>query len=457
MVAAAKARRSRTSGSLGVWMNGAFVGTWTVRPDAASTLEYSPEWLVLPEGRPISLSLPFRPDGKPHQGPTVEFFFDNLLPESPAIRKRIQDQFALRSVRAFDLLAAIGRDCAGAVQILPRDETPEGWNRIDARPLSDAEVERQLLSVPEAVPTTQAQENVFRISALAGAQEKTTFLWHANHWHVPLGATPSTHIFKLPLGRVGNMQVDLSTSVENEWLCSQIVAAYGLPIAACRIAIFGKAKALIVERFDRRLEATGPYWLRLPQEDMCQALGVPASAKYEADGGPGMKDILRVLASSQSAESDRRAFLKTQILFWMLAATDGHAKNFSLHIDSGGRYRGTPLYDVISAWPIIGRGANQLAWQDASLAMAVHSRNLHYRLSEIQRRHWNTVAHADGVGENAESLIRDLLDATPRVLAEVGARLPTGFPGVVADKILQGLQSAAQKLERMVPERSTTD
>jgi serine/threonine-protein kinase HipA len=63
--------------------------------------------------------------------------------------------------------------------------------------------------------------------------------------------------------------IDLSTSVENEWLCAQIVRAYGIEVASCQMETFGEFKTLVVERFDRRLAADGKWYLRLPQEDLC--------------------------------------------------------------------------------------------------------------------------------------------------------------------------------------------
>ena len=100
---------------------------------------------------------------------------------------------------------------------------------------------------------------------------------------------------------------------------------------------------------------TSARLLRLPQEDMCQALGVPPHLKYESDGGPGMDRILSLLLHSDNAKKDRLTFFQAQILFWMLCATDGHAKNFSLMLLPQGHYTLAPLYDVMSAYPVLGR------------------------------------------------------------------------------------------------------
>jgi len=278
-------RRSKGRRALNVWINGQLAGTWRAHKNRQQEFQYADAWLRSPHGRMLTLSMPFRPGNLPYRGDVVEHFFDNLLPDSSEIRRRIQRSFGISGASPFDLLAEIGRDCAGAIQLLPEDGEPAGWNRIEARPLTEAEVERHLKAAAVQLLPGEAREE-FRIS-IAGAQEKTALLWHNEQWHAPVGATPTTHIMKLPLGLVGHMRADMSTSIENEWLCSRIMAAYGIETAHCDMARFGETKALVVRRFDRKLSARGDYWLRLPQEDMCQALGMPPSLKYESDGGPG--------------------------------------------------------------------------------------------------------------------------------------------------------------------------
>jgi serine/threonine-protein kinase HipA len=257
-------------------------------------------------------------------------------------------------------------------------------------------------------------------------------------------STPTTHILKLPLGLVGNLQADMKDSVENEWLCSRIVAGFGLPIADCKIEHFGGKKVLVVERFDRAWQGTRLI-ARLPQEDFCQALGIPSSRKYEKQGGPGMKEILRILALSENPP-DAANFVKAQILFWALAATDGHGKNFSIFHLPGGRYRMTPLYDVLSTWPIIGKGRNQLSYHKAEMAMAVRSKNVHYELKGIRRQHWDVVARMAGL-DNADGLVSDLLAVRDEIIGRVQSTLPKQFPAYVADRIFSGLERSLDALE----------
>jgi len=429
--------------ALAVWMNGEHVGEWAFTPSGGHSFRYCEGWLGSRLRRPLSLSLPLEQGTNPLTGPRVEAFFDNLLPDSVDIRKRLSHKFGT-GIRAIDLLESIGRDCVGAIQLLPVDVQPPDIHRIDAEALTSAEVERLLdQTITEPAPGIPDDEDL-RIS-IAGAQEKTALLWHQNQWCKPLGPTPTTHIFKLPLGEVGGMRADFSTSVENEWLCAEIAREFGLPTANCEIAIFGRYKVLIVERFDRRM-IDKTWWARLPQEDFCQVSGVPGEQKYEERAGPGMSAILGVLRGSDVPEVDRKRFLAAQLLFWLLAAPDGHAKNFSIFIEPEGRYRLTPLYDIMSAWPVIGDGPNMFQWQKVKLAMAVRAKNAHYRMANIQRRHWNGVAKANGMGEDFEPAIEQFITRTPVVLEAVSARLPAGFPIAVSEPIFNGLLAQIKRL-----------
>ncbi|MCB1956439.1 MAG: HipA domain-containing protein [Rhodocyclaceae bacterium] len=254
-------------------------------------------------------------------------------------------------------------------------------------------------------PAALSDEDALRIS-IAGAQEKTALLHHEGRWCHPLGSTPTTHILKLPVGEPGRMRADFSRSVENAWLCARIARAFGLDVAQCEMLRFGRHKALCVARFDR-IPLEG--WLaRRPQEDLCQALGVPADRKYQEHGGPGMADILSLLPGSQ--------------------------------------FRRTPLYDIMSTCPIIGSGARQLPWQRVKLATALRSRNDAYRMYDIQRRHWRATASKNALGPDLEPLIDDFVRRAPAVVEAVQRTLPDGFPPAASDPIFQGLQTQAGRL-----------
>ena len=439
-------RRSH-SRNLSLWTNGERVGRWTIPARGEMELHYDANWVAAAIGRPLSLSLPFNLDNLPLKGRKVANYFDNLLPDSDAIRRRVAQRFHTGSTDPFDLLKAIGRDCMGAVQILGEDETPQGFDRIEGIPLSEEAIERHLIETvtPRAFGASADPDADFRIS-LAGAQEKTAFLWWDGQWQVPRGATPTSHIFKLPLGLMGGRQADFTTSVDNEWLCLRLLKAYGLEVADARIATFGRQRVLVVERFDRRVAPDGRWLMRLPQEDFCQVEGCSPFQKYENEGGPGLAALFTTLRQSVNADADMKTLMTAQILFWLLRAPDGHAKNFSIHILPRGRFQLTRMYDVMSAYPVLGDGPHQWSSREIKLAMALLGKNKHYTMQTIQRRHFDSTAQKVGYAQTAEPIIEDILARTPAAIAEVQADLPQDLSPRVADAILGGLERAAAAL-----------
>ncbi len=430
--------------SLNVLMNGILVGLLTKLPTGAMIFHYDRDWLTRSGTRPLSLSLPLRKD--PYQGEQVYNFFDNLLPDSDRTRAKIQARFNISSRQPFELLAAIGMDCVGAIQFCPPGNLPIQTNDINAIPLTTDQI-AAMLQGDDSSPLGMVQAtDDFRIS-IAGAQEKTALLWHQNQWCRPLGTTPTSHIFKLPIGIISNNNIDLSESCENEWLCLKIAKAFGLPTAEAEIQQFNDVKALVVERFDRRWSSDRKQLLRLPQEDICQALGRSPSLKYQADGGPGIAEIMQILLGSSSANGDRELFFRSQVLFWLLAATDGHGKNFSLHLESENRYRLTPFYDIISAYPLMETVA--LPRQKAKMAMAVRGKRNYYYWDRIQPRHFIATAKAvDFPSERAEQIVWKMLRQVESIVAQVSATLPQNFPNHVKDPIFEGMIALAQSQSR---------
>jgi serine/threonine-protein kinase HipA len=426
-------------------MNGELVGTWRFTSRGSQEFAYAPSWLSSQIRRPISLSMPLRPPQEPYRGERVDAFFDNLLPDNRRIRERLQRRFQTESTDAFDLLSEIGRDCVGALQLLPPDADPPNVRKISGERLTPTGVEKALSAMldPATAQTISESDEAFRIS-IAGAQEKTALLWHEKRWHLPLGTTPSTHIFKLPIG-VANQGIDLSTSVENEWLCAQVAREFGLRVADCEMAEFGRYKVLIVERFDRRLSDNGRWWIRLPQEDFCQATGTPSARKYESDGGPGIRQISEILLASSQAQADRSDFMRAQLVFWLLCAIDGHAKNFSVTLEPGGNFHLTPLYDVLSAHPVLGNRAGQLSPRKVKMAMAVEGNSRHYKWNDMQLRHWIETGKRCGMQSEVEHLIEDVASRVPTVVATVGKLIPKGFPASVAERVLSGLETSARR------------
>lgn len=434
--------RPSTRRSLAIWMNGEYVGRWSMQPGKPDEFAYAREWAISDGARPISLSMPLRPT--PYQGDVVAAYFDNLLPDNRRVRERLQRRFGARSSGSFDLLAEIGRDCVGAIQILPDGAPVPDIKTINSKPIGDQQIEH-LLSAMLTAPIGRLDEDEdFRIS-LAGAQEKTALLRQGGKWRRPRGVTPSTHILKLPIG-TGGAGIDLTTSVENEWMCARILKAYGVPVADCWMDRFGDRKVLVVERFDRKMSANGSWIIRLPQEDFCQVFGVPSDRKYEAEGGPGIQRIMDTLLGSSQAEYDRYDFLKTQILFWMLCAIDGHAKNFSVFIEAGGSYRLTPRYDVLSAFPVLGKTKGTLSPNKTKMAMAAEGQTRHYLWHSIQPRHWEETAKRCGMGAAYPRLRDELIQGTDRVIEKISKEFPSDFPASVADLIVEGLEASRDRL-----------
>ncbi|MDU4092772.1 MAG: HipA domain-containing protein, partial [Pantoea sp.] len=305
--------------TLVVAMNGEMVGSLYRDGSGAMSFQYTPEWLAEPGSRAISLSLPLQHDRI--RGKEVFNFFSNLLPDSDAIIARMQARFHVETTHPFDLLASVGRDCVGAIQLYPAGSDIPSVMETQAEPLDSTQIEA-LLDGYQMAPLGMEEGADFRIS-LAGAQEKTALLWYQDCWQRPQGSTPTSHIFKLPIGRIEQNNIDLRESCENEWLCLCIAKEFGFAVANAELGVFGQKKVLIVERFDRRW-SRNDWLMRLPQEDFCQALGIAPALKYEAHGGPGIADAMKLLLGSRFAAQDREMFFKSQILFWMLAAIDGH-------------------------------------------------------------------------------------------------------------------------------------
>ena len=185
----------------------------------------------------------------------------------------------------------------------------------------------------------------------------------------------------------------------------------------------------------------------MPQEDLCQAKGVSSDQKYEQKGGPSIEACLEVLKGGEAFDEDGRNFLCAHLLFWFLAAIDGHAKNFSLFVLPGGRYRMTPLYDVLSAWPLIGTGPHSLQYKKTKLAMALRGKTAHYKLSEIQCRHWEALAKRSGV-EGAWDAMLHMTHRLDAALAVVEQRLPNDFPVELAHAVFQGVHRHLEQFNR---------
>ena len=422
---------------LDVRINGRLAGEYRYSPSGGVSFAYASDWLAWEFAFAISRQLPLREGGQ--SGAPVNAVFENLLPDNTDLRRRIAERTEARSDRPHDLLAAIGRDCIGAMQFLPRGADPGDPFRVDGAPQSEAGIAatiRDLATSPLGLRTG----DTFRIS-LAGAQEKTALLWHQGAWLKPAGLTPTTHIFKRRMGVVAH-GIDMTDSVENEWLCLKLAAAMGLPVNEARIESFEDQTVLIVTRFDRALREKGGI-LRLPQEDFLQALGFESAQKYQEHGGPGMQDGLRLLEGSRERANDQLLFLKAQIVNWILAAIDGHAKNYSLFLGPGG-FNMTPLYDILSAAPAMQSGA--FRHKDVRLALSVGKRR-HFRLDQILPRHFDeTGGLAKVPPEIRRKAFTDLAQIGEQAIDAVAGALAGNFPDRVAGPIIAQAKSRMRLL-----------
>lgn len=412
--------RKRSYTPLNVFLNSRLVGQLVRETSGGVSFAYSRDWLEWEHRMPVSLSLPLQENR--YSGAPVMAVFDNLLPDSDLIRRRVAERVGAEGVDAFSLLSQIGRDCIGALQFLPDGQEPQPMSELTGELVDEAQI-GAILSDLDLAPLGIRRENDFRIS-VAGAQEKTALLRKDGQWIEPTGTTPTTHIIKPQIGRLPN-GMDLSDSVENEYLCLKLMEAFGLRAANVEMAQFGEKKALVVERFDRRWTSDGRL-IRLPQEDCCQALSVVPTQKYQNEGGPGISDIMDLLLGSDDPNKDRYDFFKTNVLFWLLGATDGHGKNFSVSLLPGGRFRMTPLYDVLTVQPTV--DARQIERKYFKLAMNFGKSN-HYKVANIVGRHIVETGVQSGLSRAVvQGLFEELQETSHAIVEATFNQLPEGFP-----------------------------
>lgn len=424
--------RKRKRRELDVYVGSSKVGRYSREPSGATSFRYDPEWLSSERAFPISLSMPL--SDRVWSGERASSYFDGLLPDDHTVRKRIAAREHAESAGIFDLLAVIGRDCVGALRFVPEGLDPGDPTKMEYRPVSDDEIASRIASLRTNPLGVHANEDDFRIS-IAGVQEKTAFLLVNRQWHLPLGPTPTSHIFK-PAMKEGPNGADFSDTPWNEWLCLVLCRALSLETANAEVLGFDSKPVIVVERFDRVWQDGVLY--RLPQEDICQALGVPPVRKYQSDGGPGIRDILEFLNGAVTPHEDRLTFMKAQIAFWLLAAIDGHAKNFSIFLTPGG-YRLTPLYDVVSTAPY-----PEFPIQKIKLAMAIGNKG-YYRLNQIQLRHFYQTGQKAGLRkQDMDSIFSGLAKQMDNAIADAAALAAgAGMPESTSGPILAAVNKRA--------------
>jgi serine/threonine-protein kinase HipA len=236
--------------------------------------------------------------------------------------------------------------------------------------------------VADRLRTLRADHSAWRSAqdtgqfSLAGAQPKTALLFERKRWGVPSGRVPTTHILKPPTG-------EWDGHAENEHFSLRLARAVGLTVPNSTVMRFKDEIAIAVERYDR--VKVGTRWARIHQEDICQALGLHPTRKYESDGGPGARTVAELLRTqSSNPQEDVQSFADAMAFNWLIAGTDAHAKNFGLLLGGRGAVRLAPLYDLASILPY-----RTISLNKAKLAMKIGGE---YRLSNIGLRNWQKFA-----------------------------------------------------------------
>ncbi|MCA5894728.1 type II toxin-antitoxin system HipA family toxin [Isoptericola sp. NEAU-Y5] len=324
---------------LDVWLDGTPAGVLERARSGDVSFEYTAAYQRLRAAPSLSVSMPRHVT---RHGPEVAMpWIDNLLPDSDEVRGRWAAQFDERRPTAFALLRHMGADCAGAVQILPEGTAPT--DATGSRALDDAEIAAHLRELRADDSSWAFEQHGGRFS-LGGQQGKFALTRAVDgSWHQPTGRAASTHIFKIGVG-------GLAHSDAAELVTMRAARTLGLSVAGVEAAWFEDQPAVVVERFDRLAAADGSV-RRLHQEDLCQALGLWRSAKYESDGGPGVRTIATAVARSvdrRDLATARDDLARSVVFNWVAAGTDAHAKNLAL-LHVGARTVLAPLYDLVGA------------------------------------------------------------------------------------------------------------
>jgi serine/threonine-protein kinase HipA len=331
------------SAALAVVLDEVVAGTLTRSASGRLAFSYDETYRDRAGTTPLSLSLPKQI--RRHAGAALEAWLWGLLPDNDAVLRRWGRQFHVSPSSPFALLATpVGEDCAGAVRFIATDQIEQRLERLGSVAwLSEEQIAQRLRDL-RADATSWLGRSFSGQFSLAGAQAKTALLLREGRWGVPSGATPTTHILKPAVAGLDDHDL-------NEHLCLDAARRAGLIAARTRIERFGEETAVVVTRYDRI--AAGETIRRVHQEDLCQALGLPPTRKYQNEGGPGPVEIVRLLRAAMrpaAAEDAVRRFAGALAWNWLIAGTDAHAKNYSLLL-AGPETRLAPLYDIASALP----------------------------------------------------------------------------------------------------------
>jgi serine/threonine-protein kinase HipA len=389
---------------------------------------YDTEW-VAGAGPALSCALPVRPE--PYDDGECRPFFAGLLPEGD-FGKAIARVFHIAADNAFDLLEAIGGDCAGAVSLVPPGGAPPHATARQPKWLSEAELSDLLERLPER-PLLAGEQDGVRLS-LAGTQDKLPVLCGDGRIAITAGEPPSTHIIKTPIRR-------LKDTVANEAFCLELAAGAGLDVARAAPRVAGGHEYLLVDRYDRQANGTVA---RLHQEDLCQALGYLPAEKYENAGGPGIATCVSLLRRHCAAPAvDLLAFFDAVIFNMLIGNQDAHSKNYSLLLEGPAAPQLAPLYDLIST----------RVYPDLSKKLAMKFGE-EYRPSYIRGRHLERLAQDFGMAvpaarDRAAQLADRVTAATAKAQHEL---LAPWKDSPVIDRVVGIVENNAKTIQRAAKE-----
>lgn len=319
------------SGILNVWYQRHLVGTLQQAARGEVVFTYAGDWLSSAEAFAISLSLPLSSSAFPVEISTA--FFDNYLPEE-RLRPMVAKEYGLESYSTYDLLKAIGAECAGALSILPANEVHSDSN-FQYKELSYEEFANYIRTIPSS-PLLGGREQM-RLS-LAGAQSKGALrITPEMQFYLPLQGAPSTHIIKPASSLLRNLP-------ENELFCMGLASHMGLEVPPFFLSET-LPTAFIVARYDRKIHADNIE--RIHQEDFCQALGLPSSLKYQERGkGATLARCFSLLDRCENPQAEAHKLVQWVVYNVCIGNADAHAKNISFLYDQQ-KPRIAPFYDLV--------------------------------------------------------------------------------------------------------------
>lgn len=323
---------------LAVYLNKIFTGIFEQNLSGGSlSFTYDPDYLKSKNAAQLSISLPLR--SEPFGNNIVKAFFSGLLPEDEQL-KLLAEKLKLSERSPFALLFEVGRDCAGAIEILPPKEKLPTYLEGSTQALNATQL-YEVLKKDHSSSLFVGNKKT-RLS-LAGAQRKFAVFFDEAPNSLPelVLEKPSTHILK-PL------MPNHADSVHNEFFCMKLAKEIGLDVAEVFFKQIKDRPYLLVRRYDRTKNNKGII-TRVHQEDFCQALGLRPEQKYQGiDGGPGITTCKELITKHSSRPVfDQFRLLRAIIFNYLIGNSDAHGKNFSFLYEADG-IRLAPFYDLIS-------------------------------------------------------------------------------------------------------------